>query len=251
MNIVFALVSMIVVYPILLVLPIRFNAKQKLIIVFISLFISMAGIISVNLFQLWQALIIMGVLAGVASILLSKRMPENEGQILMNHEDPIEDKDFINNGDLVNDDSNVDVIKERFRVQKELVEDNEMDEVDWMVQSESEFLENVTESIEQVETRVEESIESLYEELHSELFVAASLDSLEEINIEDKEPLVEDIKSIDTDNLSSLDYLSEIEKLLQEEEIDSLLEEANKGKPVVKVENDSSHIKEIKLEKLY
>jgi hypothetical protein len=76
MNFLFALVSVFIIFPILLLLPVRINAKQKFFLLMISLVISLAGILSKYVMPFWQTALLMIALSSLISILLSKRMSE-------------------------------------------------------------------------------------------------------------------------------------------------------------------------------
>jgi hypothetical protein len=250
MNIVFALVSIIFLYPILFVLPFRIKAKQKLFLLIISVLISIVGILSVKLFPFWQTLLIMVALAGLASILVSKRMPENAVIKSDEREEIFRETRLFNNEHYINDQSNIAEINDPFTVQVEPGED--MEDLVSILDIESLVAGNRNETIEQIDSSVEETYESLYEELHSDLFAAATLESIEEeMDIEKLDNLGENIHTIDIIQPESTLYLSEIEKLLLEEEINSLTEKEGKVTPIVEIKDVLSQRKEIKLEKLY
>jgi hypothetical protein len=250
MNIVFALVSIIIVYPILFVLPIRISGKQKLFLIIISLFISIIGILSVHLIPFWQTLLLMVALGGLASILVSKRMPENKVKMSDERDEFLQEKGLFNIEHLNNEQSDLDEINERINLKVE----PEKDDVDLVSILDMEPLVagNMNESIEQMDNSSEETYESLYEELHSDLFAAATLESVdEELDIEHLDGIEENMNIIDTVQPETTKYLSEIEKLLLEEEINSLIEKEEKITPLVESKDVPTHSREIKLEKLY
>lgn len=258
MNNVFALAAMIIAYPILFVLPLKINAKQKLLLLMISFMISIAGILSKNLFPIWQALLIMFALAALTSLLISKRMPEIEEYESENQEDYLNeaklytnqyliDEPFIKgesmksemaeNGEELSDDSNDDFSflgELEFAISKEDNDENEFDIKD------------------------EDTLEELYEELDSNAFVAVAVETEAEEGLNFENLLELEVEVIDVESDSAIitvpesnSYLSEIEKLLQEEELDSLVEEKKQVSPVIEVKNEPSPLKDIKLEKLY
>jgi hypothetical protein len=77
MNFLFALVSVFIIFPILLLLPVGINAKQKFFLLMISLVISLAGILSKYVMPFWQTALLMLALSSLVSILLNKRMSES------------------------------------------------------------------------------------------------------------------------------------------------------------------------------
>jgi hypothetical protein len=250
MNIVFALVSVIILYPILFVLPFRIKAKQKLFLLIISLLISIVGILSVNLIPFWQTLVLMGALAGLASIFVSKRMPENTVKIPDERNEFFQKKRLFNKEHSTNEQSNLYELNELANIKVEPVED--MEDLASTFDIEPFDTVNLDENIEQIENSVEEIYDSLYEELHSDLFAAATLEKIEEDDdIEKLENIEENIKIIDIDQPESKQYLSEIEKLLLEEEFNSLIEKEEKVNPIVRIKDVPVQKKEIKLEELY
>jgi type I site-specific restriction-modification system R (restriction) subunit len=250
MNIVFAIVSVIILYPILSVLPFGIKAKQKLFLLIISLLISIVGILSVNLLPFWQTLLLMVAFSGLASILVSKRMPENSVKILGERNDFFQEKRLFNNEHSTNEQSNLDEINELANVKVESVED--MEDLVSTFDIEPFVTENLYETIEQIENSVEGTYESLYEELHTDLFVASTLESLEEEkDIEKLDNIEENININDIEQLESTQYLSEIEKLLLEAEFNSLIAKEEKVIPIVGIKNVPAQKKEIKLEELY
>lgn len=251
MKIVFALVSIIIVYPILFVLPVRINVKQKLLLLIISLLISLLGTFSVNIIPFWQTLLLMVALAGLASILVSKRMPENNVKISDEREELLQEPRLFINEHLNNEQPDLNQINEKISLK---VEDKKAT-VDLVAITDIEplVIGNMTETIAQTDNLVEETYESLYDELHSDLFVAATIElENEEIEMEMLDNKEENINSLDINQLESLQYLSEIEKLLLEEEINSLIEKKEeKVTPLVGEKEILTQNREVKLEKLY
>jgi hypothetical protein len=260
MNIFFALASSIIVYPILFVLPLRLKVKQKFILIIISLLISFIGILSKNLFPFWQALLIMVALAGVVSVLIGKRMPEEVVPVT------IEKVNYVN---IANSSINYDLLQEQSileeeqftRVETQAVEvgsDEYGKAMDDALIEELTFLEEVEPYVlgdfieDNNDINNQTTLETIYEELHSNLYVAATIESDDEdlLRFEDLEEPENLEKSTESNIPVSSHYLSEIEKLLQEEENDRFIGEKEKLAPIVEVKHEPSKLKEIKLEKL-
>jgi hypothetical protein len=270
MNIIFALASIILVYPILAVLPLRITAKQRFLIIGISLIISITGILALDLFAAWQALLLMVALAFLVTILISKRIPEEEVKTVATH---IQESRLGSPKDVVEEDSGI--VKTISNNENEIAEDVNFEE--------EEGLEELASMI-QIDTQVtnckidedgikDEDIEDyLNNELQSHLYVAASVESdIEDViayeNIieldsvkqsEEFEDLKElegfnDCKELNEDKaateMDTSSYLSEIEKLLLEEEIESLQDKEDKS--MLKAEEKERSTKEFKLDKLY
>lgn len=263
MNFFFALASIIILYPILLVLPLRLKAKQKFILIIISLLISLTGILSKELFSFWQTLLIMVALAGLASVLISKRMPEAIVQVTIEKASHAKIANSSITNDLVKNQSIIE--EEHFtRVKTQVVEvASDEDTMEDALSEELDFLAEVKPYVSNnfIEIMVEDNndikdpaiLESIYEELQSDLYVATTIESDDEdlLKFENLEKLDVSGKAIETNIPVSSHYLSEIEKLLQEEENDSFIEDKEKQTPVVETKNEPSEIKELKLEKLY
>jgi hypothetical protein len=269
-NIIFALASIILVYPILSALPLRLTAKQRLLIVGISLIISITGIVALDLFATWQALLLMVALAFLVTILISKRIPEEEIRTV---ETDIQEfrlgnpKDVIAEGHVI--------VKTIFNKENEIAENVNFEEEDG--------LEELASMI-QIDTQVtnckidedgikDEDIEDyLNNELQSHLFVAYSVESdiedviayenIIELDSVNQSEEFEDLKELEGFNnckelnedkaateMGMSSYLSEIEKLLLEEEIESLPDKEDK--PMQKVEEKEQATNEFKLDKLY
>jgi hypothetical protein len=252
MNIVFALASMIIIYPIIFILPLRIKAKQKLFLLIIALLISLIGILSKNLIPFWQTLLIMVALSGMISILVTKRMPEVDETPSIEHGEISQDTRLFTNDYSDKDQLNIEEIKERI---DQIIETEDETKKQELVPSQGIkpiVLENISESDEQTEIIVEEPLEPLYEELYSDLFAAAAIESFEEeLEYEEFTEKKEVIDLKEIEQPESTQYLSEIEKLLLDDEFESLIEKEEKVNPVVVNQNESTQIKEIKLEKLY
>lgn len=264
MNFFFALASIIILYPILLVLPLRLKAKQKFILIIISLLISLTGILSKELFSFWQTLLIMVALAGLASVLISKRMPEAIVQVTIEKASHAKIANSSITNDLVKNQSIIEEEEHFTRVKTQVVEvASDEDIMEDALSEELAFLAEVEPYVSNnfIELMVEDNndikdpaiLESIYEELQSDLYVATTIESDDEdlLKFENLEKLDVSGKAIETNIPVSSHYLSEIEKLLQEEENDSFIEDKEKQTPVVETKNEPSEIKELKLEKLY
>jgi hypothetical protein len=269
-NIIFALASIILVYPIFSALPLRLTAKQRLLIVGISLIISITGIVALDLFATWQALLLMVALAFLVTILISKRIPEEEIRTV---ETDIQEfrlgnpKDVIAEGHVI--------VKTIFNKENEIAENVNFEEEDGLEELASilPFDTQLTNSnINDDEINYKEIEDYLNNELQSHLNVAASVGSdiedviahenVFEIEIvnqsENPENFIElegfnDFKELNEDKVATemgmSSYLSEIEKLLLEEEIESLPDKEDK--PMQKVEEKEQATNEFKLDKLY
>jgi hypothetical protein len=273
MNIIFALASIIIVYPILSALPLRITAKQRFLIIGISLIISITGIVSLDLLATWQALLLMVALAFLVTILISKRIPEEEVKTVETH---IQESRLSSPKDVNEEDSLiVKTISNKENGQNEIAEDVNFEEEEGLEELASilQFDTQVSNSkINEDEIKDEEIEDYLNNELQSHLYVAASVESdledviayknvieLDSVNQSDEfEDLIElegfnDGKELNEDKaateMDTSSYLSEIEKLLLEEEIDSLLDKEDK--PMLKAEEKEKTTKEFKLDKLY
>jgi hypothetical protein len=270
MSIIFAMASIILVYPILSALPLRLTAKQRFLIVGISLIISITGILALDLLATWQALLLMVALAFLVTILISKRIPEEEVKTVETH---IQESRLGSSKDMIEEDSVI--VKTISNKENELADDVNFEEEEGLEELVSmlQFDTQVTSSkIDEDEIKNEEIEDYLNNELQSHLYVAASVGSdiedvidhenvieLNSVNLsEEFEDLKElegfnDRKELNEDKASAVmdtsSYLSEIEKLLLEEENDSLLD--IEDKPMQKVEEKEQSTKEFKLDKLY
>jgi hypothetical protein len=265
MNILFALLSIIIIYPIIFVLPIGIKGKPKLFLLMISISISILGILSKNIIPLWQTILIMGALAGLSTILISKRMTEDIPVKSTDQKDFLPTKVF-NDSNLMeeksnHDDSTLVLVNEK----KDFVEDlfqQEEEEFDFDFDVEHEPLVSVIPDniLDLNEILDEQSLEFLYEELNASSYEAAVAQEPEEsiFEFEELEELVEmqefenpiepDGSQDKVEQPVTSQYLSEIEKLLlDEEENESLIETSSTPNNVVK----EKPLKEIKLEKLY
>jgi hypothetical protein len=265
MNFFFALASICILYPILIVLPFNLKAKKKFILIFISFLISLTGILSIELFPLWQTLLIMVVLAGLASILIGKRMPEDIAHVTI---DKANYANIVNTSifkDLVQNQSTLEKEEHFIRVETKVVgvvsaeeedtiEDAILEELALLAEVQPYVSDNFIEIIgEDNNINNPTSIEPVYEELQSNLYVAATIESDNEdlLKFGDIEELDDSPEVMETSTPVSSHYLSEIEKLLQEEENDSIIEQKGKQFPVVETKNEPVKRNEIKLEKLY
>jgi hypothetical protein len=248
MNIIFALASMLIIYPLIFILPLRISSKHKLILMIVALLISMVGILSENLIPIWQRLLLMVALASLVSIFVTKRMPELEVIDSIKHDEILQNTKLYTTETLNNEVLNIQKLNQHIEPVEEIIMEESISRHD----IKPIVSDNTARTEEQTEISVEEPLEPLLEELNYDLFVAATLESLEEeIDYEEFEKKEEAIELKVKDQLESSQYLSEIEKLLQEEEFESLLEKEEKVNPIVRVQNEPSQIKEIKLEKLY
>jgi hypothetical protein len=261
MNFFFALASICILYPILLVLPFNLKAKKKFILIFISFLISLTGILSIELFTLWQTLLIMVVLAGLASILIGKRMPEDIAHVTI---DKANYANIVNTSiskDLVQNQSTSEKEEQFTRVETKVVgvvsaedEDAILEELALLAEVQPYVSDNFIEITgEDNNIKNPASLEPVYEELQSNLYVAATIESDNEdlLKFGDIEALEDSGEVKETSTPVSSHYLSEIEKLLQEEENDSIIEQRGKQIPVVETKNVPVKRNEIILEKLY
>jgi hypothetical protein len=263
MDILLTLVATIIIYPIIFILPFGMKAKQKLLLLTISLLISTMGILSLNIIPFWQSLIMMVALAGLATIILRNRLKEQKEH---NHVIKVERKvvDYASNKSI----QPVTII-ENIVGKTEESKENVQDIVDSNVIvipliTQAQELEEITFEPDLLEDEMQ--LETLFEEIHANKYVAASIeldDDMEEIEfLKEFEPFEELDKFDETDDQIEIEdntpiepthYLSEIERLLQEDEMDSLIELEERNIEDKKVEGDSvtPQLKEFKLEKLY
>jgi hypothetical protein len=269
MNIIFAMTSIILVYPILSVLPLGITAKQRFLIVCISLIIAISGILALELYATWQALLLMVALAFLVSILISKRMPGEEAKTVEPH---FQQSGFVILEEDVEDDSVIEKtpsIIENEKIKDMDFEEEGLEEIASILQ----FDEQMTSSkIEEDDLNSKDINDSLYDKLQSHLYVAASVESdiedviahknvieldsdYQYVEFEDLKELegFNDFKELNEDKVATemgmSSYLSEIEKLLLEEEIESLPDKEDK--PMQKAEEKEQSTKEFKLDKLY
>lgn len=73
-SLIFALVSLIFLVPILFTLHLGLKAKGKFIVIVVSFFVSIMGILAKNTFSLWQSGLMVVLLAVLAAYILDKRM---------------------------------------------------------------------------------------------------------------------------------------------------------------------------------
>jgi hypothetical protein len=261
MSLLFALASILIVYPILFVLPVGLKAKQKFLLLIISLVISLVGILSKEVFSSWQTILIMLALAGLSTILVSKRMTEHSDMAsyyprVKHSIHDLDDEEFVSNMGI----SIQDKIEDNEEISGHSLIDN-TEKIEREGVFEQEILPFLSDRlINQIETndiQSEEEIETFLEEIHTERLVAAAVEEdkdelkMDEIeNIEDflleeltEISLPEEVVKVDSSN-SSNHYLSEIEKLLEAEEAEDfrVTEESKTNPPL---------LKEIKLEELY
>lgn len=73
-SLIFALVSLIFLVPILFTLHLGLKAKGKFIVIVVSFFVSIIGILAKNTFSLWQSGLMVVLLSFLAAYILDKRM---------------------------------------------------------------------------------------------------------------------------------------------------------------------------------
>lgn len=228
MNILFALVSIFFIYPILYFLPVRMNGKQKFFLLMLSLFIALTGILSINILPLWQTMLMMLALVGLLTIVINKRMPETipyENNTLIDNQ--LELRELHVSKSLLND-SALDVPKIHIyqehleKVEDEIIDDYLKEDISKFEEFlDPQFLEKSEVIFEEFEIHEDNpTIDSFYEELETNLFV------------ESKEKLEDEMD----------EYLSDIERLLKEEEIETSM---------IKADLPTSDLKKMKLEKLF
>jgi hypothetical protein len=265
MNTLFAIIAFILIYPIIWIMPFRIKAKQKFLLLIIALFISLTGIASKNILPFWQTIVIMVAFAGLASILISKRMTNIEDSLPFSQEKENTYFESIStiNSTIDQDEKVVGEEKVFFLNEKdEIVEDLENTSLAIEVESDHLIVGNIQEKITHNEIEDDDFIDAIYDELQAKLYVASTLENnekfegieglieFEEFSLEEPELTNGNISQIDTVTVESSQYLSEIEKLLQEEENESLIVIEEKVKTVSEKEQPID-FKKIKLEKLY
>jgi hypothetical protein len=266
MNTLFAIIAFILIYPIIWLMPFRIKAKQKFLLLIIALFISITGIASKNILLFWQTIVIMVALAGLASILISKRMVNIEDTVPFSQE---KEKTYFESIPTINStfDQDETVIEEEkvfsLNEKDEFIEDLKDTSLAIEVESDHLIIGNIQEKITLNELEDDDFIDTIFEGLQAELYVASSLENdeklegdeglieFEEFSFEEPELTNGKISQIDPVTVESSHYLSEIEKLLQEEENESLIVLEEEKVKTVSDKEQLIAIKEIKLEKLY
>ena len=81
---VFAIISLFIVVPILCLLPIGMTIKRKLSIIAISFLISLAGLLSITLFELWKSTLILLVLVILSTVFLERQFSKESNSIKNN-----------------------------------------------------------------------------------------------------------------------------------------------------------------------
>jgi hypothetical protein len=265
MNTLFAIIAFILIYLIIWIIPFRIKAKQKFLLLIIALFISLTGIASKNILPFWQTIVIMVALAGLASILISKRMENIEDSVPSSQKKENTYFESIStiNSTIDQDEKVIEEEKVFFLNEKdEIIEDLKDTSLAIEVESDHLIVGNIQEKITLNEIEDDDVIDTIYDELQAELYVASTLEyneklegiegliEFEEFSLEEAELTNGNISQNNTITLDSFQYLSEIEKLLKEEENESLIVIEEKVKAVSEKEQPID-IKKIKLEKLY
>jgi hypothetical protein len=265
MNTLFAIIAFILIYPIIWIMPFRIKAKQKFLLLIIALFISLTGIASKNILPFWQTIVIMVALAGLASILISKRMENIEDSVPSSQKKENTYFESIStiNSTIDQDEKVIEEEKVFFLNEKdEIIEDLKDTSLAIEVESDHLIVGNIQEKITLNEID-DDVIDTIYDELQAELYVASTLENnekfegieglieFEEFSFEEPELTNGKISKIDPVTVESSQYLSEIEKLLQEEENESLIVLEEEKVKTVSDKEQLIAIKEIKLEKLY
>jgi hypothetical protein len=276
MNILFAFLAVLIIYPILHFIPVKMTAKQKFTILMVALVISLIGIFVNTVIPFWQSALLMAAFAGLASMFMGERMTEpiERGEFILN--DDLEDVVERDSIQLFPHESDLDVSDFRISmetnsspvVQKEenltenFADDTDLFELTSLLEKQNSQSEEIQfETLSDNESRPS-SVESLVTDfVHFE-------DELEEITINTN--MIEEIGYVESDASANTiaeleewsnhtveianfdiderlkdddhtsDYLSEIEKLLYDEEADTL-DKKTKG---------NSKSKEFTLEKL-
>lgn len=73
-SLIFALVSLIILVPILIGLPLGLNTRGKLTLIVVAFFIAIIGNLANNIFSLWQSGLMVALLAFLVAYILDKRM---------------------------------------------------------------------------------------------------------------------------------------------------------------------------------
>lgn len=253
MNILFAIVFTLIIYPIIYFLPIRFSAKQKFLLLLISLLISLVGILSKNVIPFWQTILLMIAFVGLATIFISKRMAEitqNEPTFydeigIYNTNTSDFSKSFLAEKKETYIEDIIEEIEARELKENNEIEDIVSEEINEKVYSFEEIFEplsaeKISELYWEEEIIEEQSIGPKSEELYVDLYVSAAKEIDKEL--EELEVFEAQKKSVETKQNNTSEYLSEIERLLNEEETSVTINE-HSTKP--------STLKEFKLEKLF
>jgi hypothetical protein len=224
MNFLFALVSVFIIFPILLLLPVGINAKQKFFLLMISLVISLAGILSKYVMPFWQTALLMLALSSLVSILLNKRMSET-----------IQSKDAVyENFNKMEGDNPSNVFKDVFPIKEKVIEPNAVLE---KLLTEDNFVSEMdiasyTSENENTSLVSENAVDSFVIENGNETFVSEiesnSVDLENELDSFNSENLLEDVVLYkDVEPLELIESASEIEELsklyFEETDIQSLV----------------------------
>ncbi|MHC0037469.1 hypothetical protein [Pseudoneobacillus sp. C159] len=276
MNILFALLAFIIMYPILYFLPVKMTPLQKFSLLIVSLVISLIGIMVYTVIPFWQVGLLMAAFAGLASMILGKRMTDQNERVDFSKvidSDEITEKNSIN---LFTHERELASLEERLIssnnpeeiiLSEEDTEDSDLSEIATFLEKQnlkdevidSEKLEDIeikpfeSEPLEPDPVGLEDGMEEIKISLVEIEDIGSLYGELEELedNIAELEDWKDDLISVDnpiTDidkqrkdaDEDSSHYLSEIEKLLYDEENDEI-EKGNK---------DHSKGKDFKLENL-
>jgi hypothetical protein len=270
MNILFALLAVLIIYPILHFIPVKMTAKQKFTLLIVALVISLIGIFVNTVIPLWQSALLMAAFAGLASMFMGKRMiePIERGEFIINddleevverdsihlfpHESDLDERDF-----RISMETNPSpVVQKEENLTENLADDTDLFELASLLEKQNSKgdeiqLEKVSDnesspsSVEHLVTgfdRFEDELEEItistnvleeigYVESDASDNTIAELEdwsnlTVEKVTIDIEEQLKDD------DNDTS-DYLSEIEKLLFDEEADAL-DKKTKGNSISK-----------------
>lgn len=244
MTFLMAIVSIVIVYPIIYFLPFGLKAKQKSLLLIISLLISLVGILSKNVFSSWQIVLLMFALISLSTILISKRMViDNDPQKMT--QDMISARVQESVSPYLHIDEEEELVDETLFFQKNNADEKQDINFNEHELEYEDIFPPVAAALSEDEINAQDEltlIEQSYflmDELESESYRTDSTEfevDLDEINIDYKKELDKD----DSETNESY-YLAEIEKLMEEEW---------QSEPI-KPDETQPKLKEIKLEKLY
>ena len=230
-SLIFALVSLILLVPILIILPLGLKARGKFTVIAVSFLIAIIGLLANNTFLLWQSGLMVVLLAFLVAYILDKRLGNTIFRTYYTEK-------------KVSMAENKAVIESR----AELVETEQA--LPEIIQNQTEENQNNMVTIEQEELK----IEPYEEEIVVEKDDTRNKEKVEVSNSEDfsmdedisflmnRNKFAEDHHETNTDDHSihslEMNYMEEIEKMLEtESDIDGWIE----GKELKKQESKSNH----------
>lgn len=241
----FALVSLLIVIPIIYFIPIDIPVKWKITVVGISFIIANTGLLTRMQFELWQSLLILFLLVALSSFLISKRIGEpsnlsiekniqqnkldrttslqKEAIILTKEEQPL--------GNYEKGLENQSVEEEQYSQPFEAIGDLEKNESFEELEPLKEAEEKLLHTLEEDTFEIDEDISFL-------------LNRDENLNI--TQSIESDLADKNNETEQEASYMSEIEKLLEETDIEA---EENTGYTHIEEVKEMGSLEEIVIQK--